>query len=129
MQLKKLGPYLKPYTGYCILGPLCKLIEAILELYLPLMMAKVIDQGVIAEDSGYVWQMGWKMLGVVALGLVSALVCQYVASITSQGFGCAVRFSRKLPACPTPNGTGLAHHLLSTGLPVTLTSSNTRWPC
>lgn len=91
MQLKKLGPYLKPYTGYCILGPLCKLIEAILELYLPLMMAKVIDQGVTAGDSGYVWQMGWKMLGVVALGLVSALVCQYVASITSQGFGTRLR--------------------------------------
>lgn len=91
MQLKKLGPYLKPYTGYCIVGPLCKLTEAILELYLPLMMARVIDRGVTAGDSGYIWQMGWKMLGIVVLGLASALVCQYVASITSQGFGTRLR--------------------------------------
>lgn len=91
MQLKKFGPYLKPYTGYCIIGPLCKLIEAILELYLPLMMARAIDEGVLAGDNSVIWQMGLKMLGIVTLGLASALVCQYVASITSQGFGTRLR--------------------------------------
>jgi ATP-binding cassette subfamily B multidrug efflux pump len=91
LQLKKFGPYLKPYTGYCIIGPLCKLLEAILELYLPLMMAKAIDQGVLAGDRSGVWNMGLKMLGIVTLGLCSALVCQYVASVTSQGFGTRLR--------------------------------------
>lgn len=91
MHLGKLGPYLKPYTKYCIIGPLCKLLEAILELYLPLMMARAIDEGAAADNSGVIWRMGWQMLGIVTLGLASALVCQYVASITSQGFGTRLR--------------------------------------
>lgn len=91
MRLGKLGPYLRPYTKYCILGPLFKLAEAVLELYLPLLMAQVIDEGVIRGDRGYVLRMGGIMLGIVAVGLGCALVCQYVASITSQGFGTGLR--------------------------------------
>ncbi len=89
--LKKLWPYLRPYKWYCIIGPASKLAEAILELYLPLLMARVIDRGLSGGDSGYVLRMGGVMLGIVTFGLCSALVCQYVASITSQGFGTELR--------------------------------------
>ena len=89
--LKKLWPYLRPYKWYCVIGPAFKLAEAILELYLPLLMARVIDRGLSGADRGYVLQMGGVMLGIVAFGLGSALVCQYVASITSQGFGTELR--------------------------------------
>ncbi len=88
---KRFGPYLKPYTRYCIIGPLFKLIEAILELYLPLLMAHVIDRGLAGGDRAYVTRMGFVMVGIVAFGLCSALICQYVASITSQGFGTELR--------------------------------------
>ncbi|MGI6263905.1 MAG: ABC transporter ATP-binding protein [Acutalibacteraceae bacterium] len=91
MQLRPFGRYLKPYAVYCVIGPACKLTEAILELYLPLMMAKAIDQGILGGDPALVWTQGLKMLGVVTLGLCCALVCQYVASITSQGFGTRLR--------------------------------------
>ncbi len=91
MSLKPFGQYLKPYRTYCIIGPLAKLAEAVLELYLPLIMAQVIDKGVTGKDPGYVLKMGGVMLGVVTVGLLCALVCQYVASITSQGFGTRLR--------------------------------------
>ena len=91
MQLKKLVVFLKPYTRHCIWGPLFKLAEAVLELYLPLLMAQLIDQGALLRDTGYTLRMGAIMLGIVAVGLLCALVCQYVASITSQGFGTDLR--------------------------------------
>lgn len=91
MSLKPFGKYLKPYTWQCILGPLFKLTEAVLELYLPLLMARVIDNGVANGDTSYIYKMGGIMLGIVTVGLLCALVCQYVASITSQGFGTGMR--------------------------------------
>lgn len=91
MHLSKLGPYLRPYWKHCVSGPLFKLAEAVLELYLPLLMAKVIDEGVGKNDTGYVLRMGGIMLGIVTVGLLCALVCQYVASVTSQGFGTGLR--------------------------------------
>ena len=91
MSLKPFGPFLKPYRVYCILGPAAKLAEAVLELYLPLLMARVIDEGVGKNDTGYVLRMGGIMLGIVTVGLLCALVCQYVASVTSQGFGTGLR--------------------------------------
>lgn len=91
MAVGKLVKFLKPYTWQCIVGPLAKLAEAVLELYLPLLMARVIDQGVLKGDTGYILRMGGVMIGIVAVGLLCALVCQYVASITSQGFGTELR--------------------------------------
>ena len=91
LHLSGLFPYLKPYRRHCVLGPLFKLIEAVLELYLPLLMARVIDRGVATGNTGYIVKMGGVMLGIVTVGLCCALVCQYVASVTSQGFGTGVR--------------------------------------
>lgn len=91
LPLKKFGKYLKPYTWQCVFGPLFKLAEAVLELYLPLLMAQVIDNGVAEGDTGYIYKMGGVMLGIVTVGLLCALVCQYVASVTSQGFGTGLR--------------------------------------
>lgn len=91
MSLKPFGTFLKPYRFYCVLGPASKLAEAVLELYLPLLMAKVIDDGIAKGDTGYILKMGGVMLGIVTVGLLCALVCQYVASVTSQGFGTGLR--------------------------------------
>lgn len=91
MSLRPFFKFLKPYRVYCVLGPASKLAEAILELYLPLLMARVIDEGVARGDTGHILRMGGLMLGIVTIGLLCALVCQYVASITSQGFGTGLR--------------------------------------
>ncbi|MEE1318329.1 MAG: ABC transporter transmembrane domain-containing protein, partial [Ruminococcus sp.] len=87
----KLRRFLKDYKKECIIGPLCKLFEAILELLVPMVMASIIDVGVKNGDSGYVLQMGGALVLLGVVGLLSALVCQYLASKASQGVGTKIR--------------------------------------
>ncbi len=87
----KLRRFLKDYKKECIIGPLCKLFEAILELLVPLVMANIIDVGIKNGDKGYVIKMGGVMILLGAIGLMSALVCQYLASKASQGVGTKIR--------------------------------------
>lgn len=87
----KLARFLKGYKKQVILGPVFKLIEAIFELIVPLVMASIIDVGVEQGDKGYVFRMGGVMLLLAAVGLCSALICQYFAAQASQGFGTTVR--------------------------------------
>lgn len=87
----KLRRFLKDYKKECIIGPLCKLFEAILELFVPLVMANIIDVGVKNGDVGYVLKMGGVMVLLGVVGLMSALVCQYLASKASQGVGTKIR--------------------------------------
>lgn len=87
----KLLKYLKDYKLQLIIGPACKLLEAIFELIVPLVMADIIDVGIANGDSGYVLRMGGVMVLLGAVGLCSALVCQKSASIASQGSGTKLR--------------------------------------
>ena len=87
----KLRRFLRDYKKECIIGPLCKLFEAILELFVPLVMANIIDVGVKNGDGGYVLKMGGVMVLLGVVGLMSALVCQYLASKASQGVGTKIR--------------------------------------
>ena len=87
----KLLPYLKNYKKQVIIGPIFKLLEAIFELMVPLVMAKIIDIGVKNGDYGYVVKSGFTLLVLGFLGLFCALVCQYSAAKASQGFGTDLR--------------------------------------
>lgn len=87
----KLRRFLKPYWKQAAVGSVAKLVEAFLELLLPLFMARIIDVGVRGADVSYVWKMGLFMLGVIVLGLSSALLCQYFASVTAHGVGNSIR--------------------------------------
>ncbi len=87
----KLRRFLKDYKKECIIGPLCKLFEAILELLVPLVMANIIDVGVKNGDRDYVLKMGGVIILLGIVGLLSALVCQYLASRASQGVGTKIR--------------------------------------
>lgn len=88
----KLRRFLADYKKECIIGPLCKLFEAILELFVPLVMANIIDVGINElHDKGYVIRMGFVLVGLAATGLTSALFCQYFASKASQGAGTKIR--------------------------------------
>lgn len=85
--------YLKDFKKELIFGPAFKLTEAIFELIVPLVMAKIIDVGIETRDTGYILRMGGLMLLLGAVGLGCALTCQYMAARASQGFGTKVRSS------------------------------------
>lgn len=87
----KLAYFLRPYKKECILGPVFKLFEAILELILPTIMALIINNGVVSRDRDYIYKMGALMLLMTILGFLSASVCQYMGSKASQGFGTNLR--------------------------------------
>lgn len=87
----RLRRFLKGYVFQLTVGPLCKLIEAIFELMIPLITADIIDTGVKNNDVGYVLSRGGLMVLMGALGLCFALVCQKSASIASQGVGTKLR--------------------------------------
>lgn len=88
---KLLKGFLKDYKFQLIVGPLCKLLEAIFELIVPLVMASIIDVGVANRNTDYVLKMGGLMVLLGVVGLCSALVCQYNASVASQGTGTKIR--------------------------------------
>lgn len=87
----KLRRFLKDYKLQLIVGPLCKLFEAVLELFVPLVMAGIIDNGILKRDTDYILKMGIVLVLLAVVGLSSALVCQYMASYTSQGAGTKIR--------------------------------------
>lgn len=89
--MRELTKYLKSYRKQVILGPIFKLIEAIFELIIPIVTARIIDQGVLRADVPYVWKMGGVMLLLGVVGLCSTLVCQKMAAEASQGFGTVLR--------------------------------------
>jgi ATP-binding cassette subfamily B protein len=87
----KIARFLKAYKKQVILGPIFKLIEAVFELIVPIIMAKIIDIGIQNKDISYVIKMGLLLVVIGIVGLSSSLVCQRYASIASQGFGTTVR--------------------------------------
>ncbi|MEC0133275.1 MULTISPECIES: ABC transporter ATP-binding protein [Paenibacillus] len=87
----KIAVYLKPYKKEAIIGPIFKLMEAILELILPTIVALIINNGVGNHDSAYVYRMGGLMVLMSLLGFGCSMVCQYYAARASQGFGTTLR--------------------------------------
>lgn len=90
--MKKLVAYLRKYRKECVLGPLFKLLEACLELIVPLVMAKIIDTGVVNNaGSGYIWRMGTLLAGMGLAGLAFSITAQYFAAKAACGFGAELR--------------------------------------
>lgn len=83
--------YLKPFRRETIVGSFFKLVEAVIEVSLPTIMARVIDQGIPSGDRNYLIKMGLIMLGLITFGLMSAMVCQFSAARASQGYGTLLR--------------------------------------
>ncbi len=88
MYIKK---FIKPYKIQAILGFFFKLTEALLELLVPSVVALIIDNGVNKNNVNYINRMGIMLFILAILGYLCALVCQYFASLTSQGFGTLMR--------------------------------------
>lgn len=89
--MKRLFPFLKPYRLQLTIGPFFKLSEAVLEILTPTLMALLIDNGINAHNWDYIIRMGIIMFVIATCGVGFAYICQYSASIASQGFGTDVR--------------------------------------
>lgn len=82
---------LKPYKKELIIGPLCKLIEAICELALPLCLARLINDGILKHQSSVIIHEVMTMLFISIIGLIFVLICQKIASHVSLSFGETLR--------------------------------------
>lgn len=87
----RLAHYLRGFRRELILGPLFKLTEAIFELLVPLVMARIIDVGIRGNNQSYILRMGGVLVLLGVTGLLFALVCQYYAARASQGVGTVLR--------------------------------------
>lgn len=87
----KLLKYVKEYRFPAIIGFVFKIAEAALELMVPLVMADIIDVGIKNNDQNYILVRGLILVGLAIAGYLFALVCQYYASVTSQGVGTKLR--------------------------------------
>lgn len=89
--MNKLKPYLKPYLKETILAPLFKLFEAILELFVPLIMAVIIDKGIGNQDTSLILHQGAILICLGILGVVVSITAQYFAAKAATGFTADVR--------------------------------------
>lgn len=83
--MKKVFYYLKSYAVQSILGPLFKLREATLELFVPLVVAKIIDVGIPNSDKNYIIKMSLILVGLALAGLLMSVTAQYFAAKASVG--------------------------------------------
>ena len=91
MIVNQLKPYLKPYLKETILAPLFKLFEAILELFVPLIMAVIIDKGIENRDTALILQQGAILIGLGMVGVAVSIIAQYFAAKAATGFTADVR--------------------------------------
>ena len=87
----KLRRYLAGHYAECVLAPLFKMLEALLQLLVPLVMAQVIDVGIPARDSGYVLWHGALLVGMGVFAWVVAVTAQFFCSRLASAFGTAMR--------------------------------------
>ena len=79
------------YRRYFIMGPACKLLEVFFDLLTPLVIARMIDEGVGARDLPAVLRYGALLLVMASIGMAFTLVCQKMAALASQGMGTDIR--------------------------------------
>lgn len=84
--MKKLLVYLKDYKKESVCAPLFKMLEATFELFVPLVMAAIIDNGIANRDMPYVLRMGVLLIALGLIGLVCSITAQYFAAKAAVGF-------------------------------------------
>ena len=91
--MKSLMKYLKDYKKECVLSPLFKLLEATFELFVPLVMAAVIDKGIGHADKPYIVKMCLVLIALGIIGLVCSITAQFFAAKAAVGFATKLRHS------------------------------------
>lgn len=89
--MKRLLKYLKSYRKECLIAPLFKLLEAAFELFVPKVMASIIDVGIKNQDGPYVIKMGLVLIALAVIGLSCAVTAQFFAAKAAVGFSTKLR--------------------------------------
>ena len=89
--MRKLLVYMKQYVKESILGPLFKLLEASFELFVPLVMAAIIDRGIANADTPYILRMGGLLIALALVGLICSITAQWFAARAAVGFAGKLR--------------------------------------
>lgn len=89
--MRKLLIYLRNYKKECVFAPLFKMLEASFELFIPLVIAAIIDTGIGNGDKGYIVKMCLVLIALGVIGLICAVTAQYFAAKAAVGFGTGVR--------------------------------------
>ena len=84
---------MRGYGKECVLGPLFKLLEASFELLIPLVVAQIVDAGIVGQDSGYIVKMCLIMVLLGVIGLACAVTAQYFAAQAAVGVAARLRHS------------------------------------
>lgn len=98
--MKKLLAYLRPYRKECVISPLFKLLEAVFDLLVPIVVKLIIDAGIANDGTTSLWgQQGLNailigfgiLVGFAAVGLICAMIAQYFAARAAVGFSTDLR--------------------------------------
>ncbi len=89
--MKRLLKFLKSYRKECVIAPLFKLLEAAFELFVPKVMASIIDVGIKNQDGPYVLKMGLVLVALAVIGLSCAVTAQFFAAKAAVGFSTKLR--------------------------------------
>ena len=89
--MHKLLRYLKGYEKQALLAPLFKMLEACFELFVPLVVASIIDTGIKNNDTVFIWQRCGLLVLLAVIGLTCSLTAQYFSAKAALGFGTALR--------------------------------------
>ncbi len=89
--MKTLWKFLKPYKKETVLAPLFKMLEASFELFVPLVVAALIDRGIGGGDRGFIVNMGLVLAALGVVGLVASVTAQYFAAKAAVGFSTLLR--------------------------------------
>lgn len=89
--MKQLLKYMRGYQKQCFLGPLFKLLEAGFELFVPLVVAQIVDRGILGGNNPYVLKMALILVVLGAVGLAMAVCAQYFSAVAAVGFSARLR--------------------------------------
>ena len=89
--MKRLLPFLRPFRKECVLGPLFKLLEALFELIVPLVIADLVDRGIPSGDGGALIKSALILAALAAVGLAASVTAQYFAAKAAIGFSADLR--------------------------------------
>ena len=90
--MKKLLYFMKDYKKESVLAPLFKMLEAFFELFVPLVVASIIDDGIVPKDSGHIIRMCLLLLVLAAVGLTCSITAQYFAAKSAVGAAPGIRY-------------------------------------
>lgn len=89
--MRKLLRFLKPYRLESVLGPLFKMLEALFELFIPLIVADIVDVGIRNGDSAYIWGRCGLMILLGVIGLCCSITAQYFSAKAAVGMAAGLR--------------------------------------